>query len=229
MKQEGIINIKSLKEQVYDYLRKEIHRHNLRAGSAINMDATSQKLGISKTPLRDALIQLEMEGFVTIAPRRGIFVNPLTLEDIKNYYQVIGALESSALINSFKKIGQAEIKKMYRLNKEMGTAIEKENFDLFYEKNLEFHNCYIHLCGNNQLIKIVTTLKKRLYDFPQQEKWIKEWELSSILEHRKIVELIAAGKAREAAGAIHDIHWSFDVQEKFIMKYYSPRGIVDNS
>ncbi|MFN2274419.1 MAG: GntR family transcriptional regulator, partial [Anaerolineales bacterium] len=50
-----------------------MHRHNLRAGTAINMDATSQKLGISKTPLRDALIQLEMEGFVTIAPRKGIY------------------------------------------------------------------------------------------------------------------------------------------------------------
>lgn len=223
MKQEGIINFKSLKEQVYDYLREEIHRHNLRAGSAINMDATSQKLGISKTPLRDALIQLEMEGFVTIAPRRGIFVNPLTLEDIKNYYQVIGALESSALKNSFKKIGQTEIKKMNRLNKEMGNVLEKGNFDLFYEKNLEFHDCYIHLCGNNQLIKMVTTLKKRLYDFPKQEKWIKEWELSSLLEHRKIVGLIAEGKAREAAGAIQDIHWSFEVQEKFIMKYYFPR------
>lgn len=222
MKQEGIINIKSLKEQVYDYLREEIHKHSLRAGSMVNMDATSKKLGISKTPLRDALIQLEMEGFVTIAPRRGIFVNALTLEDIKNYYQVIGALESSALINSFEKIEEADIKKMNKLNKGMKTAIEKDNFNLFYKKNLEFHNCYINLCGNKQLIKIVTTLKKRLYDFPQQEKWIKEWEESSILEHQKIVDYIAEGKVQEAAYIIHGVHWSFEVQEKFIMRYYFP-------
>lgn len=220
MKKESIINTKSLKEQVYDYLRDQIHKHNLKAGSMINMDATSKKLGISKTPLRDALIQLEMEDFVTIAPRRGIYVNALTVEDIKNYYQVIGALESSALINSFGKIGQAEIKKMYRLNQEMKSAIDKGNFDLFYKKNLVFHNTYINLCGNNQLIKIVTNLKKRLYDFPQPEEWIKEWEESSILEHEKIVVFIAAGKAQEAANIIHDVHWSFKVQEKFIRRYY---------
>ncbi|MCP4151170.1 MAG: GntR family transcriptional regulator, partial [bacterium] len=82
MKKETILNTKSLKEQIYEYLRKEITKRRLRPGSIINMDATSRKLGISKTPLRDALIQLEMEGFVTIAPRRGIFVNTLTIKDI---------------------------------------------------------------------------------------------------------------------------------------------------
>jgi DNA-binding GntR family transcriptional regulator len=222
MKQERILNLKSLKEQVYDYLREEIHKHNLRPGSAVDMNAISKKLGISKTPLRDALIQLEMEDFVTIKPRRGIFVNPLTLEDIKNYYQVIGALESSALMDSFGKIGPAETKKMDRLNKEMRAAIAANRFALFFKKNLEFHNTYINLCGNRQLIKTITNLKKRLYDFPQQEEWIKEWELSSIDEHQKIVDFIAAGKVQESANFIHDVHWSFRVQEEFIMRYYSP-------
>lgn len=222
MKQESILNIKSLKEQVYDYLRAEIHKHNLRPGSAVNMEVISKKLGISKTPLRDALIQLEMEEFVTIKARRGIFVNPLTLEDIRNYYQIIGALESSALINSFNKIGSAGIKKMNKLNKEMRTTIEKNQFELFFKKNLEFHNTYIEPCGNKQLIKTVTNLKNRLYDFPQQEEWIKEWELSSLIEHQKIVDFIADGKIQEAGNAIHDGHWSFEVQEQFIMRYYFP-------
>lgn len=222
MKKESIINFKSLKEQVYDYLRDEIHKHNLRPGSAVNMGAISKKLGISKTPLRDALIQLEMEDFVTIKARRGIFVNPLTLEDIRNYYQVIGALESSALINSFNKIGPAEIKKMNKLNNEMRAAVDKNRFELFFKKNLEFHNTYIEPCGNRHLIKTLTNLKNRLYDFPQQEEWIKDWELSSLGEHQKIVDFIAEGKVQEAANAIHDVHWSFRVQEKFIMRYYFP-------
>lgn len=96
MKKE-ILFTKSLKEQVYDYLRHEIEK-NIQPGAVINMDATSRKLGISKTPLRDALLQLEMEGFVTIAPRRGIYVNSLALDDIKEFYQVIGALEQSAIL-----------------------------------------------------------------------------------------------------------------------------------
>ena len=220
MLKESILNIKSLKEQVYEYLRDQIHKQNLQAGSTINMDATSRKLGISKTPLRDALIQLETEGFVTILPRKGIYVNGLTIDEIKDFYQVIGALESSALSSCFNRIKPQDIEKMKKFNGEMKRAIDKENFDLFYKKNLAFHNVYIHLSGNNRLIKIVNNLKKRLYDFPSRPKWIKEWEESSIKEHQRLVEAIDAGNLRAAASVIHDVHWSYKAQEKFIRVYY---------
>ncbi len=219
-KENSILFTKSLKEQVYEYLREEIHRHNLQPGSMINMDATSKKLGISKTPLRDALIQMEMEGFVTIIPRRGIYVNTLTIDDIKEFYQVIGALESSALLTGFPNIKAPEINQMKRLITGMNQALDDDNFNLFYKKNLEFHDTYIHSSQNNTLIKIVTNLKKRLYEFPSQDKWIKEWEESSMLEHQELLRLIEAGKVQEAADIIRNVHWSFSVQEKFIKKYY---------
>lgn len=222
MRQNSIINTKSLKEQVYEYLREQIHLQNIEPGSMINMDATSKKLGISKTPLRDALIQLEMEGFVTIVPRRGIFVNTLSLDDIKEFYQIIGALEQSALCNAKDKISPKDMEKMQKLNREMKKVLEKNNFDLFYKKNLEFHNTYISLSQNQSLIQIVNNLKKRLYDFPRQKKWVKEWEESSIKEHQKIADLISEGHITEAADFIHNVHWSFAVQEKFIMRYYFP-------
>lgn len=221
MKKEAILFTKSLKEQVYEYLRDEIHKQNIRPGAVLNMDATSRKLGISKTPLRDALIQMEMEGFVTISPRRGIFVNVLTIDDVKEFYQVIGALEHSALITGFPNIKPAHVAKMHKAILDMRKALEADNFDRFYEKNLLFHNTYIDSCRNSTLSKIVTNLKKRLYDFPPQQKWIKEWEEASTLEHEKIVRLIEEGNAREAADYIRDVHWSYTVQERFITRYYS--------
>jgi DNA-binding GntR family transcriptional regulator len=223
MKKESIINIKSLKEQVYEYLREQIHLYKLQPGSVINMDATSKKLGISKTPLRDALIQLEMEGFVTIAPRRGIYVNGLTLDDIKEYYQIIGALESSALNDSFEKITDTVVTKMKKLNKEMLESIQKNNFDLFYKKNLEFHNTFIDLSQNKNLVKIVNNLKKRLYDFPSHIKWIKEWEEASLKEHQALIDALEQGDKQQAVEVIHNVHWSFKQQEKYILKYYSPK------
>jgi len=104
MKEKSILNLKSLKDQVYEYLRDQMEKGNLLPGSYINMEETSKKLGISKTPLRDALLQLEMENFVTIIPRRGVIVNPLTLKDIKDYYEIIGSLESQALLSSFPRL-----------------------------------------------------------------------------------------------------------------------------
>jgi len=224
MKKEGILNTKSLKEQVYEYLRDQMRQHKLQPGSAINMDSTSKKLGISKTPLRDALIQLEMEGFVTIMPRKGIYVNGLTLEDIRDYYQVIGALESSALSVSFDRMTPQYIEKMKKLIDEMITAIDKNNFNLFNRKNQAFHNIYIQLSGNETLKHTVDTLKKRLYDFPSHTKWIKQWEESSIGEHRALVEAIEKGDLEESRRLIHDVHWSFEVQEPFIRKYYFNEG-----
>ena len=125
MKQaKGVINVKSLKEQVYEYLRQQFQQHRLKPGTVINMENTSKKLGISKTPLRDALIQLEMEGFVTISPRRGIYVNALPLEEIREFYQVIGALESSTLQEVFPRLGAGVIHKMDQLNHQMQKAID---------------------------------------------------------------------------------------------------------
>jgi DNA-binding GntR family transcriptional regulator len=63
-----VLNIKSLKEQVYEYLREQMRIGAILPGSVIDMEETSKKLGVSKTPLRDALLQLEMEGFVSILP-----------------------------------------------------------------------------------------------------------------------------------------------------------------
>jgi DNA-binding GntR family transcriptional regulator len=220
MKKESILFTKTLKEQIYEYLREEIHKQNLKPGSVINMDATSRELGISKTPLRDALLQMEMEGFVTIANRRGVYVNTLSPDDIKELYQVIGALEHAALVNGFPNIKAVHIAKMNRLIDDMRKSLEEEDFKQFYKKNLEFHDTYIHLSKNNALIKIVETMKKRLYEFPPQEKWLKEWEESSMLEHERIVKLIAERKPQEAADYIRDVHWSFSVQEKFIKRYY---------
>ncbi len=76
------LNILSLREQVYEYLRNEMITGGLVPGSTINLNRIAEQLGISKTPLRDALIHLELEGFVTILPRKGVMVNALTLEDV---------------------------------------------------------------------------------------------------------------------------------------------------
>jgi DNA-binding GntR family transcriptional regulator len=218
----GALVLKSLKEQVYDYLRQQFQQHRLQPGAVINMDATAKKLGISRTPMRDALIRLEMEGFVTISPRRGIFVNSLPLDEIREFYQVIGALESAALLSAFTRLGAPGVKKMDLLNRQMQKAIDRDDFDLFYEKNLQFHDAFIALSGNKTLARFVGNLKKRLYDFPRQRQWIKEWEQASIREHKEIVNFLAAGDAQSAALFLRDVHWSYAVQEKFIQKYYNP-------
>jgi DNA-binding GntR family transcriptional regulator len=204
MADRPILNVKSLKEQVYDYLRHQLRSGEILPGSAI----------------RDALLQLESEGFVTIYPRRGIIVNTLSLEDIKNYYQIIGALESTALLQASDKIGEDEIRRMEEIIEGMKRAIESDDFDLYYEKNLALHDVYLASCGNGNLVRILKTLKRRLYDFPRQRGFVKEWELASIAEHTELLQLLKQRKAAEAAAYVRDVHWSYRVQERYINQYY---------
>jgi len=215
-----VLNIKSLKEQVYEYLREQMRVGEILPGSVIDMEETSKKLGVSKTPLRDALLLLEMEGFVSILPRRKVIVNSLSLQDIKNYYEIIGALESEALLLALDNLKEPDVQYMEELNAAMKDAIDRDNFDLYYEKNLNFHNVFLDRSGNENLKKIVNTLKKRLYDFPRQKGFVKEWEQASIGEHAELVRLIQQRNAEQAVDFIRDVHWSFRVQKKFIDLYY---------
>ena len=221
MPRKSLLNFKSLKEQVYDYLREQMEMGEIRPGAFINMEETSRELGVSKTPLRDALLQLEAENFVSILPRRGVIVNVLTLEDIKRYYEILGALESSALLSCFNKLKKTDIKKLKTLNERMARAISDDDFNAYYQYNLKFHNVFLDLCGNDLLKKMVNNLKRKLYDFPRQQGFVKEWEVESIQEHAKLVALIELGKSQEASSYIRDVHWSYAVQEKYIQKYYS--------
>jgi len=133
----------------------------------------------------------------------------------------LGALESTALLSSAPHFEPAGIKRKEAPIKDMKEALAKDNFNGYYAKNLMFHNCYIKPSGNNILLDVINTLKKRLYDFPRLKSYVKEWEEASIIEHEQMPALIAENKFEEAAGFIRDVHWSFKVQEKYIRKYYS--------
>ncbi len=227
MTKKNILNLASLKDQVYEYLRSQMREGELKPGDVIDMNVTSQKLGVSKTPLRDALIRLEMEGFVNIMARKGVVVNVLTVEDIREIYQILGALESTAIIAASATISKREADRLKKLNEAMRKAIEKNDFSDYYKKNLNFHDVFLKLSGNDMLRKTADVLKKRLYDFPRRRGYVKQWEQSSIKEHQQLVEFISVKKYLEAANFIRDVHWSFNVQERFIKLYYfdTPSGL----
>jgi DNA-binding GntR family transcriptional regulator len=195
-------------------------RGEIQPGAFLNQDELASRLGVSRTPLRDALLQLEAEGFVAILPRRGVRVQPLTLDDIRHLYEVVGALEGAALLAAFPKLGKAERARLRRLNGEMKTAVLAGDFDRYYDLNLAFHDVFLDRCGNERLVRIVRAHKQRLYDWPRRQGLVKEWELASLEEHAAFVDLVARGDARGAADHLRDVHWSFPVQERFIHRYY---------
>ena len=213
------IQIQSLREQVYQYFRDEMHQGKLTPGATINLNAMSRELGVSKTPLRDALIQLEIEGFVTILPRRGVMVRRLALEDVRDCYEIIGALEAAVIRDVFDAMGPNEIFRMKQLNEDQRKAFACGEHLVYYQKNLDFHDVFLALSPNATLLKMIIPMKRRLYDFPRQA-YVETWETNNMDDHDRFIAMIEDGDADGAAQLMQQIHWSYSVQEDFILEFY---------
>jgi DNA-binding GntR family transcriptional regulator len=214
------LNTVSLRQQVYERIRGSLQLGEIRSGEVLDLNELSGSLGISRTPLREALIQLEIEGFVEILPRRGCVVRRLTQTDIRELYQLIGAMEAAVIRTEFGRIGLEQIRAMRRGNEEMRGALARDDFDAYYAANLAMHEVYLGLSDNSQIRHLVSIWKQRLYDFPRKRAFVKEWELASCEEHDELIRQLESGDAAAAADYVQNVHWSFEVQQQFIEDYY---------
>lgn len=211
---------RSLREQVYDFLRAEMVRGGLQPGAFLDLNELAQRLGVSRTPLREALLNLESQGFVTVLPRRGFRLNELTLGDIRSFYEIIGALEASALRTIGFSLGPADFARMRALDAAMAEAVAARDFDRYYDANLAFHDVYLRRSDNARLVAQVQLLKQRLYDWPRRAAMMQAWEEHSVVEHEEFLALLERGNVEAAADHLQHVHWSFTVQERYIRAYY---------
>jgi DNA-binding GntR family transcriptional regulator len=215
-----MVPLASLREQIYVYLRDAIQQGKLEPGAALNIDVMSRELGISKTPLKEAMIKLECEGFVDFLPRRGVQVKGLTGPELKHYYEVIGYLEAGVVGAVFERLREpAVVRQLKRSNADQKRALKKRDYDRYYRLNLEFHDIFLQLSGNQTLHRMVVPLKQRLYDFPRRAYW-PEWEAVNLDEHRRFIAAVEAGDRAGAAAIIQDEHWSWQKHEPYFIKFY---------
>ncbi len=195
-----------LRVQVYDYLQQQMRVGALEPGSSISVNKMIEELGVSRTPLREALLLLQEQGFVTIQPQRGVKINILTSNDVKNIYEILGGIESRVILTVFEKIKQRDIDRMIKLNERIETALENNDIVRHNEANIEFHDVFLNLSENARLLQYVKILKMQLYDFPKRD-YGEKWNLKNLHEHKAFVEMVEQGKSIEAADYMRDIHW----------------------
>ena len=210
----------TLRLQVYEHLKELLNAGDLRPGGFLDLRALEGDLGISRTPLRDALLRLESEGFVEILPRRGVQIAELTLERVRDIYQIVGALEGAVLGSLADDDVTAITPYLQRLNQDMIRALGAGDYDGFYEGNTAFHDAFLNLSDNAELVEHVRILKQRLYDFPRRHAVIREWEERSTREHDRIIGHLMDGDVGKAGAFLRDVHWSFDVQSPYVRRYY---------
>jgi DNA-binding GntR family transcriptional regulator len=199
-------NIYLLREQVYQHLRKELKHQHIKPGSFVTINQLSKQLGINRTPLRDALLQLQAEGFVTFLPQRGIHINELSRKDLEDIYEILGALDSRAMFSVFDRITPEHIQKMKQINEQMYACVSQEDYNRYFDLNTAFHNVYLELSTNRMLLSQVNIYRQRLFDFGAKGKWIEKVRRLNYAEHLKFIELIEKADAGIVSDFIRDVH-----------------------
>lgn len=198
-------NHELLRTQVYEYLRTELREGNLKPGEFLSMNQLQKQMEISRTPLRDALLLLEAEGFVDFLPQRGIRINELTQQDIENMYEILGALDSRALLSVFDRIGEREIEQMKNINEEMRKNLEDHEFQRYWNLNTAFHGVYLNFSLNAALLNHLSIVRQRLFAFGKKD-WSLKMKTMNYTEHLKMIELIEQGDGIGAANFMRDVH-----------------------
>lgn len=203
-----------LRVQVYDYLQRQMFIGALKPGASISVNTMIKELKVSRTPLREALLLLQEQGFVSIVPQRGVEINLLTLDDVKDIYEIIGGIESRVIMSVFHQIGEEEILNMREHNQQMESALAKGDIVTHNQANVAFHDVFLSLSENQRLLRYVKILKMQLYDFPKRD-YGKQWNENNLKQHNRFITLIQEGKHSEAAEYMRDTHWVFDSPDSF--------------
>ncbi len=204
-----------LRQQIFDFLYTQIEKGTLAPGSMINVKQLTQELNVSRTPLREALAQLEIQGLVTIRPQRGVIINALTYEELVDTFEILGALESQALASVFDQIDDQIIKAMDRCNREMALAVKNDQIKQFHEKNIHLHSLFLDLSSNSVLKSTISNLKLRLFGFAVK-RYRKPFKEAIVLEHDMFIDMLRLGQKEQAISFLKEVHWKFNYPENFI-------------
>ena len=156
----------SLRERVYRHLEAALREGQLHHGTCLDQDRLCEELGVSRTPLRDALLRLEAEGFVTIQPRKGVYITPVSDAFVKSACQILGALEADCLDTVFPLLTSRHIRQLEESNKRQEQFLERRQAVEYHAENARFHDIFLSLSSNTLLYQTIGPLRRRLDMLP---------------------------------------------------------------
>ncbi|HOA54516.1 MAG: GntR family transcriptional regulator [Clostridiaceae bacterium] len=192
---------KPLRDVIFDTLREAIIVGELKPGQRLMEVQLAEKMGVSRTPVREAIRKLELEGLVEMLPRKGAHVAELSVKDIMDVLEVRATLDGLATSLSATRITDDEKKELRHLLDQFINYVEKENLQGSIKKDVEFHDVIYRSSRNDKLIQISNNLREQIQRF--RIVYIKDYSSSRelIREHTEIYEAIIAGNPETAMEA----------------------------
>jgi DNA-binding GntR family transcriptional regulator len=175
--------------QVAEILAQAILDGSFKGGDQLVETDLQADFGISRSPLREALRELEKKGLVVVVPRKGTFVKRITRKEIEENFPVRAALEGLAAGLALANMTEEALERMAQALEEMGEAVKTGETKHFFTHHLEFHETFIEHCGNDLLIGLLKNLRMQSIWHRFSYQYYQEDMEKSFTVHRKILDL----------------------------------------
>ncbi|MDO4344378.1 MAG: GntR family transcriptional regulator [Eubacteriales bacterium] len=175
-----------LRDVVFNTLRRAILKGELKPGERLMEIQLAQRLGVSRTPVREAIRKLELEGLVLMIPRRGAVVAEITVQDLEDVLEVRAALEELAARRACENITDEELRELKRAANDFKRALESRDLLACVETDVAFHEIICRAAGNRRLQQMLLNLREQMYRYRME--YLKDERMHKLLieEHDTI-------------------------------------------
>ncbi|MGI9952558.1 GntR family transcriptional regulator [Moorellaceae bacterium AZ2] len=185
-------NYKPLREIVFETLREAILSGQLKAGERLMEVQLAEEMGVSRTPVREAIRKLELEGLVVMVPRKGAYVAGISTKDITEVFEIRSALESLAAALACERITEEELEELERLLVQVAECVEKNDLETLIQVDTRFHSVLYRASRNERLAQIINNLGDQIQRFRTTSLAAPGRMKEALEEHKALVEAITA-------------------------------------
>lgn len=187
-----------LRDVVFNTLRKAILKGELKPGERLMEIALAERLGVSRTPVREAMRKLELEGLVVMIPRRGAQVANITEKDLNDVLEVRIALENLSIENACARMTEEQLEQLWEAAKIFERTMADGNLVKLAEADVAFHEVIYQSSDNRRLNQVLNNLREQIYRY--RVEYLKEDEARNRLvkEHEEITDAIRNRDVKKA-------------------------------
>lgn len=201
------------KEKVYNFISEQLTLGKLKRNDRLTEQFLVENLGLSRTPIREAMMQLASDDILDREPRKGFKLKKYTRQDVENLYQLIGVLDGKIAELTINSLTEDDYALMNFLIDSMYSAIDNELYTKYNELQEQFHHIYINKCSNvfirNELI-----IKKKMFIgktyYRVDKTIIKNILRATNEEHETILKLFQEKKEQELRDFLENTHWKIE-------------------
>ena len=191
-----------LRDVVFNTLRQAILRGELKPGERLMEIQLANKLGVSRTPIREAIRKLELEGLVLMIPRKGAEVAEITEKNMLDVLEVRRALEELAVKLACERITEEEIQELKEAADAFQKILSEKDITKIAEADEAFHDVIFKSTGNDRLIQLLNSLREQMYRYRLEYLKREEYHPQLLEEHQQIIDRITRKDQSEAAELI---------------------------